>query len=95
MCTCDQSSIFSAGGKFHPDYGLLLELHALTLVARSYALLLELKFYCLEMRVCTEDHLIKVHQFGKVGGEGGGEGGRWSSCAKNILFQNWTMEACK
>ena len=28
----DQSSIFSTGGKFHPDYGLLLELHALTLV---------------------------------------------------------------
>ena len=35
----DQSSIFSTGGKFHPDYGLLLELHALTLAARSYALL--------------------------------------------------------
>ena len=39
MCARDQSSIFSAGGKFCPDYGLLLELHALTLVARSYALL--------------------------------------------------------
>ena len=36
----DQSSIFSTGGKFRPDYGLLLELHALTLVARSYALLM-------------------------------------------------------
>ena len=35
----DQSSIFSTGGKFRPDYGLLLELHALTLVARSYAFL--------------------------------------------------------
>ena len=35
----DQSSIFSTGGKFCPDYGLLLELHALTLVARSYVLL--------------------------------------------------------
>ena len=35
----DQSSIFSTGGKFHPDYELLLELHALTLVACSYALL--------------------------------------------------------
>ena len=35
----DQSSIFSIDGKFRPDYGLLLELHALTLVARSYALL--------------------------------------------------------
>ena len=35
----DQSSIFSTGGKFCPDYGLLLELHALTLVTRSYALL--------------------------------------------------------
>ena len=32
----DQSSIFITGGKFHPDYGLLLELHALTLVAHSY-----------------------------------------------------------
>ena len=32
-------TIFSTGGKFHPDYGLLLELHALTLVALSYALL--------------------------------------------------------
>ena len=29
----DQSSIFSTGGKFCPDYGLLLELHPLTLVA--------------------------------------------------------------
>ena len=36
----DQSSIISTGRKFHPDYGLLLELHALTLVARFYALLL-------------------------------------------------------
>ena len=35
----DQSYIFSTGEKFCPDYGLLLELHALTLVARSYALL--------------------------------------------------------
>ena len=39
MRACDQSSIFTTGGKFHPDYGLLLELHALTLVAHSYALL--------------------------------------------------------
>ena len=36
----DQSSIFSSDGKFRPDYGLLLELHALTPVARFYALLL-------------------------------------------------------
>jgi len=28
----DQSSIFSTGGKFRLDYGLLLELHALTLL---------------------------------------------------------------
>ena len=35
----DQSSIFSTGGKFCHDYGLLLELHALTLVGHSYALL--------------------------------------------------------
>ena len=39
MRACDQSSIFSTGRKFRSDYGLLLELHALTLVARSYALL--------------------------------------------------------
>ena len=39
----DQCSIFSTGGKFRPHYGLLLELHALTLVARSYALLWELR----------------------------------------------------
>ena len=37
----DQTSIFSTGGKFRPDYGLLLELHALTLVAHSYALLVK------------------------------------------------------
>ena len=37
----DQCFIFSTGGKFHPDYRLLLELHALTLVARSYALLIK------------------------------------------------------
>ena len=37
-------------GKFCPDYGLLLlELHTLTLVARSYALLIEPN-NCLEMR---------------------------------------------
>ena len=35
----DQCSIFSTGGKFRPDYGLLLELHAFTLVVRSYVLL--------------------------------------------------------
>jgi len=39
MRACDQCSIFSTGGKFRPDYGLLLELHTLTLVASSYALL--------------------------------------------------------
>ena len=35
-------TIFSTGGKFHPDYGLLLELHALTLVVSSYVLLLRI-----------------------------------------------------
>ena len=44
----DQSSIFSTGGKFRPDYGLLLELQALTLVARSYALL----FIAIQFRKC-------------------------------------------
>jgi len=37
----DQCSIFSTVQYFRPDYGLLLELHALTLVARSYAFLLQ------------------------------------------------------
>ena len=37
----DQSSIFSTGGKFSPDYGLLLELHALTLVAALAARLVD------------------------------------------------------
>ena len=41
MRACDQSFIFSIGGKFRPDYGLLSELHTLTLVARSYALLIK------------------------------------------------------
>ena len=49
----DQSSIFSTGGKFRPDYGLLLELHALTLVARSYALLV----------TCIDIIQFKVHSF--------------------------------
>jgi len=35
----DQSSIFSSGRQFRPYCGLILELHALTLVACSYALL--------------------------------------------------------
>ena len=39
MRACDQTSIFSTGGKFRPDYGLLLELHTHTPVTRSYALL--------------------------------------------------------
>ena len=42
MHTHDQSSIFSTGGKFCPDYGLLFELHTLTLFARSYALLMDI-----------------------------------------------------
>ena len=42
----NQSSIFSTGEKFRPDYGLVLELHALTLVARSYALLFIILFVC-------------------------------------------------
>ena len=37
----DQSSIFSTGGEFCPDCGLLLESHAPTLVTRSYALLVK------------------------------------------------------
>ena len=40
MCARDQSSIFSTGRKFRPDYGVLLELHTLILVAGSYVLLI-------------------------------------------------------
>ena len=39
MLLCVHVTRVSTGGKFRPDYGLLLELHALTLVVRSYALL--------------------------------------------------------
>ena len=35
----DQCSIFSTSGKFRSDYGLLLEFHGLTLVARFNPLL--------------------------------------------------------
>ena len=42
LCVHVTSVLFFTGGKFCPDYGLLLELHALTLVARSYALLFDL-----------------------------------------------------
>ena len=38
-CTRDQCSIFSTVQKFHSDHGPLLELHALTLVTLTYALL--------------------------------------------------------
>ena len=40
MRAYDQSFIFSTGRKFRPDYEALLELHALTLVAGSYVLLI-------------------------------------------------------
>ena len=56
MCARDQSSIFSTGGKFCPDYGLLLELHALTLVGRSYALLAIL------IGICSVVSETKVNQ---------------------------------
>ena len=49
----DQSSIFSTGGKFCPDYGLLLELYALTLVARSYALLV-LQIGCVKTHILLQ-----------------------------------------
>ena len=39
-CAHDQCSIFNMIQEFFLDYGLLLELHAVTQVARSYALLL-------------------------------------------------------
>ena len=51
MCARDQSSIFSTGEKFCPDYGLLLVLHALTLVARSYVLLTQARRTFLRLMV--------------------------------------------
>ena len=56
MCACDQSSIFSTGRKFHSDNGLLLELHALTLVARSYALLFDYMMVVVAQPMCTHFH---------------------------------------
>ena len=54
MCARDQCSIFSTGGKFRTDYGLLLELHALTQVARSYALLIDIVTHCADLsQPCT------------------------------------------
>ena len=52
LCARDQSSIFSTSGKFCPDYGLLL---ALTLVARSYALLVT------DISSCTIFDSIESH----------------------------------
>ena len=49
----DQSSIFSTGGKFRSDYGLLLELHTLTLVTCSYALTLSYPIVTLLLSVIT------------------------------------------
>ena len=51
----DQCSIFSTDRKFRPDYGLLLELDALTLVDRSYALLLKL---IITFGVATENQMM-------------------------------------
>ena len=51
----DQSSVFSTGGKFRPDYGLLLELHTLTRVTHSYALLV-LNIGVHQRRVGGEKH---------------------------------------
>ena len=62
MCARDQCSIFSTSGKFHPEYGLLLELYALTLVTRSYALLLHVYI------VSYPDHTLS---------QGKGSGGYW------------------
>ena len=60
MRACDQSSIFSTGGKFRPDYGLLLELHALTLVARSYTLLILAK-HTHQLNTTVGHHPILLH----------------------------------
>jgi len=65
----DQSSIFSAGGKFCPDYGLLLELHALTLVTRSCALLIEShnKACAVSTTVATTVLTLTHHRMVKLG----------------------------
>jgi len=60
MRACDRSSIFSTGRKFRPDCGLLLELHALTLVARSYALLPQRKYTRLQWQPSLGHCVLKA-----------------------------------
>ena len=60
MRASDQCSNFSIGGKFCPDYGLLLELHALTLAARSYALLIAIISVCHAVQLFTLGLLHEV-----------------------------------
>ena len=61
----DQCSIFSTGGKFRPDYGLLLELHTLTLVARSYALLI-LPMHSKFQLTWTRTKQLSAHNYGII-----------------------------
>ena len=42
--------------------GMRLAKTEATVPNHLFEIRLELKFYCLDMRVCTVDHLIKVHQ---------------------------------
>ena len=63
MRACDQSSIFSTGGKFHPDCGLLLELHAFTLVAHSYTLLNKVEDTKVKMVSCYYQLVSVIGQY--------------------------------
>ena len=65
-CACTQAivakhvtgySIFSTIQQFRPNYGLLLELHALTVVACSYALLVG----AMVIMVLSHKPLISLH----------------------------------
>ena len=61
----NQSSIFSIGENFCPDYGLVLELHALTVVARSYALLFIILFVCNNnLQFCKKKKIATGHSVG-------------------------------
>ena len=50
----DQSSIFSTGGKFRPDYGFLLELHALTLVTPFLCALGNMQLPAMKMKMRSD-----------------------------------------
>ena len=62
---CDQCSIFSTVQYFVPDYGVLLKLHALTQITRSYALLRNL-YMLLQDPFLLRTNVIIISKFRKL-----------------------------